>query len=330
MTKRVATSLTNAIMSEHPIPDVLFLVFNRPSLTQTVFNAIKKSRPSRIFIAADGPRKNNELDVILCKQVRDIVAKVDWECEIKTLFREENLGCRVAITSAIDWFFNHVEAGVILEDDCLPSDSFFSFCGLMLERYKHNDQIMQINGSFHLHQFESFDESYYFSKLNSCWGWATWRRAWRTFDADMIGYDESRDKGEIAKYYENRQISNWMISYLEAANSPSCGIWSTQWSYSILKNNGLCINPTINMVNNIGFFDTPTSGVHESFSSYSDYMLEDFNHIKHPDKIQYNVSNDILEFKHIIQLTDPRLINKGFINFSKRVLVKGLNLFREK
>jgi len=108
-------------MSEHPTPDILFLVFNRPLLTQAVFDTIKKSRPSRIFIAADGPRKNNESDAILCKKVRDVVNQVDWDCEIKTLFREENLGCRTAITSAIDWFFDHTDAGIILEDDCLPS-----------------------------------------------------------------------------------------------------------------------------------------------------------------------------------------------------------------
>ena len=154
-------------MSEYPTPDILFLVFNRPLLTQAVFDTIKKSRPSRIFIAADGPRKNNESDAILCKKVRDVVNQVDWDCEIKTLFREENLGCRTAITSAIDWFFDHTDAGIILEDDCLPSESFFNFCALTLEKYKSNEKIMQINGSFHLSQFKSFDESYYFSKLNS-------------------------------------------------------------------------------------------------------------------------------------------------------------------
>jgi hypothetical protein len=322
MKKRVASSLKNAIMPEHPVPDVLFLVFNRPSLTQTVFNAIKKSRPSRIFIAADGPRKNNELDVILCKQVRDIVAKVDWKCEIKTLFREENLGCRVAITSAIDWFFNHVDAGVILEDDCLPSDSFFSFCGLMLERYKHNDQIMQINGGFHLSKLKNFDESYYFSKINSCWGWATWARSWKNFDPDMSGYAELKANGVIEKYYEYKPITNWMISYLDEADTPSCGIWSTQWAYAILKNDGLCVNPTINMVNNIGFFDTPTSGVHESFSLYSEHKLEDISKIISLNEIVYDIDNDRLEFENIIKTTDPRLLNKGFKSLLKRIFVK--------
>ncbi len=311
-------------------PPILFLIFNRPSLTLKVFNVIRDVKPSKLFIAADGPRKNNEEDAALCKETRDLIDNVDWNCEVKTLFREDNLGCKVAITSAIDWFFDHTDAGIILEDDCLPSASFFSFCALMLERYRYNDKVMQINGNFHLSQFKSFDESYYFSKLNSCWGWATWKRAWEMFDAGMIGYEESRDKGDIDKYYENRQISNWMVSYLEEANSPLCGIWSTQWAYSILKNNGLCVNPTFNMVNNIGFFDAPTSGIHESFSSYSDYKLENFSHIKHPAKVQYDVSNDVLEFKNIIQLTDPRLVDKGLMNFIKRVLRKVLNLFREK
>ena len=311
-------------------PSILFIIFNRPELTQKVFNAIRKAKPKELYISADGPRKSNETDVVLCNKVRSIVNQVDWKCEVKTLFREENLGCRIAIISAINWFFEHVDYGIILEDDCLPSESFFNFCAIALEKYRLDERVMQINGSFHLSQFKSFNESYYFSKLNSCWGWATWRRAWKMFDADMIGYEAYRDKGEINKYYENRQISNWMISYLEDANSPSCGIWSTQWSYAIIKNNGLCVNPTINMVNNIGFFDAPTSGVHESLSFYSDYKLENFNNIKHLDKVQYDVSNDILEFENIIRVTDPRLVNKGFFNFSKRAVRKVLNLFHGK
>ena len=150
------------------------------------------------------------------------------------------------------------------------------------------------------------------------------------FDAEMTGYEESRDKGEIDNYYENRQISNWMISYLDEAYLPSCGIWSTQWAYAILKNGGLCINPTVNLVNNIGFFDSPTSGVHESFSAYSNYSLENIDKVIHPEKVVYDVGNDLLEFNHVIRLTDPRLVNKGLMNFIKRAIRKVLNLFYEK
>ena len=311
-------------------PAILFLIFNRPILTQRVFSVIREAKPNKLFVAADGPRDGSQNDLIACQNARDIISQVDWECEVKTLFRDNNLGCRVAITSAINWFFEYVDEGVILEDDCLPSESFFSFSKQLLEQYRSDNRIMQINGSYHLSSMKDFSESYYFSKLNSCWGWATWKRAWKMFDADMTGYKESRDKGEIEKYYENRQISNWMISYLDEAYLPSCGIWSTQWSYAILKNNGLCINPTVNLVNNIGFLDSPTSGVHESFSAYSNHSLENIDNVIHPEKVVYDLSNDLLEFNHVIRLTDPRLVNKGLMNFIKRVIRKVLNLFYEK
>ena len=108
---------------------VLFLVFNRLDTTKEVFKAIRKAKPSRIYIASDGPRKikNNEADKV--KEVRSyIINNIDWQCDVNTLFREENLGCKIAVSTAIDWFFDNEEQGIILEDDCFPSQSFFWFC----------------------------------------------------------------------------------------------------------------------------------------------------------------------------------------------------------
>ncbi len=308
-------------------PPILFLIFNRPLLTHKVFNIIRGAKPSKLFIAADGPRKNNERDDALCKEVRSIVNNVDWKCDVKTLFREENLGCRVAITSAIDWFFNYTDAGIILEDDCLPSESFFGFCALILEKYKHDEKIMQINGNFHLHKVKDFTDSYYFSKLNGCWGWATWKRAWKEFDSNMDGYADCKDSGCLLQYYESQGISDWMESYLDEANMQTCGIWSTQWSYAILKNNGLCINPTANLVNNIGFIDSPTSGLHESFQAYSDFPLDSISRMVHPKNITYDNHNDKLEFDTIITKADPRLLQKTFGYYFKKIITKSLSLF---
>jgi len=295
-------------------PAVLLLIFNRPELTQKVFNVIRKVKPKKLFIAADGPRLGNQNDIIDCKKTREIKNQVDWNCNVYTLFREENLGCRLAISSGISWFFDHVDEGIILEDDCLPSVSFFSFSQELLEKYRFENRVMQINGSFHLSSIKNYTESYYFSKLNSCWGWATWKRAWKYFDSDMSEYIDFKKNNRIHEYYEFKEISDWMISYLDEAYRPSCQIWSTKWAFSILKNNGLCVNPTVNLVNNIGFLDSPTSGVHESFLAYSNYDLEDIASLIHPTDILYDAENDLLEFENVIKITDPRLINKGFIN----------------
>ena len=126
---------------------VLFLIFNRPDTTQQVFDEIRKARPEQLYVAADGPRKDQSADYELCKKTRDIIQQVDWDCKVFTCFRDENLGCKRSVSSAIDWFFSHVEEGIILEDDCVPDQSFFPFCQELLEKYRDDTRIMMISGN---------------------------------------------------------------------------------------------------------------------------------------------------------------------------------------
>jgi hypothetical protein len=129
---------------------VLFLVFNRLDVTKQVFQAIRQAKPPRLYIAADGARKNKEGEAAKVIAVRDhVLESIDWDCEVKTLFREENLGCKYAVSGAIDWFFEQEEMGIILEDDCLPSQSFFWFCEELLLRYKGDMRVGHIAGYNH-------------------------------------------------------------------------------------------------------------------------------------------------------------------------------------
>ena len=300
---------------------VLFLIYNRPSLTQKVFNVIRDVQPSRLFIAADGPRPDKPDDITKCRETRQIVKQIDWDCEVETLFRESNLGCRIAISSAIDWFFENVEEGIILEDDCLPSRSFFWFCQELLGKYRGDESIMQINGNYYLSDMRHFDESYYFSTLNSCWGWATWKSRWRHFDDSMKGYSQFKEEEGIESYFNNKEISDWMISYLDEAIRPSCGIWSTQWAYAIIKQNGLSISPTANLVQNIGFNENATSGYHESFSMYTAFQAEEMDEIVHPFQVFHDADADALHFASMIKTTDPRCIDThggSFMSVVKR------------
>ena len=163
---------------------VLFLVFNRPETTRRVFEAIRTAKPSRLYIAADGPRLEREGERANCEEVRKIALEVDWECDVKTLFRDENLGCKRAVSEGISWFFEHEDEGIILEDDCLPDRSFFSFCKDLLERYRHDTRIMVISGVNFQQGRKRTEYSYYFSIYPHCWGWATWRSAWNCFRED--------------------------------------------------------------------------------------------------------------------------------------------------
>lgn len=126
---------------------ILFLIFNRPDTTRIVFNRIREIRPSKLYVAADAPRTNKLGEPELCMETRAIIKDIDWPCELKTLFRNENLGCKLSVSGALDWFFENEECGIILEDDCLPDLTFFSFCKELLERYKDDDRIGHIGGN---------------------------------------------------------------------------------------------------------------------------------------------------------------------------------------
>ena len=124
---------------------VLFIIFNRPDPTFKVFEEIRKAKPLKLYIAADGPRNHKPGDKEKCEKTRQVINLIDWDCQIRTLLRENNLGCKIAPSSAITWFFENEEAGIILEDDCLPNQSFFLFCQELLYKYKDNNKIMHIS-----------------------------------------------------------------------------------------------------------------------------------------------------------------------------------------
>lgn len=240
------------LIKVNEVPPVLFLIFNRPATTARVFEQIRAARPKQLFVAADGPRMHIENDVLLCEKVRQIVKLVDWDCELKTLFRTENLGCGRAVSEAITWFFKDVEQGIILEDDCLPDLSFFSFCETLLNYYRNEIQIMHIGGTnFQYGKRQRGEGSYYFSKYCHVWGWATWRRAWEGYDLAMRDCPDIVDGLDIEDFWKNIFRSNYVAPR-------SIDTWDYQWFYSVCKNKGLAIIPNKNLVQNIGFGENAT------------------------------------------------------------------------
>lgn len=242
---------------------VLFVIFNRPDLTQQVFDVIKKVRPKSLFISADGPRPGNSNDITKCEQTRRIREQVDWECEVHIKFSDINLGCKKSVSSGIDWYFEHVDQGIILEDDCLPDLSFFAFCETMLERYRNHPKIMGITGTNMQFGKNFGDGSYYFSRHMVVWGWATWKRAWQKFEYDMEGFTEFKKNGLIKKIFPNRKTQQfWLYKFDEAYNGTQS--WAFPWAFSLMNNDGLCVTPNINLVSNIGF---NRGGVHANDKS---------------------------------------------------------------
>jgi hypothetical protein len=231
---------------------ILFLIFNRPEETFKVFETIRQIRPRHLFIAADGPRSLNSNDLINCSKAKKILDFIDWDCELKTLLRHENLGCGKAVSSAISWFFSFVQEGIILEDDCLPCNDFFIFCELMLEKYRDDSLVQFIGGTnYQLIQEEAIN-SYYFSSFSHVWGWAAWRRTWENYDLSLNRYSISDFRSKLKGIYKRRDIINYWIERHKMITTNFTDTWDYQLSISILFNNGMCIIPTKNLVKNIG------------------------------------------------------------------------------
>lgn len=276
---------------------ILFLIFNRPDTTERVFAEIKKVKPQKLFVASDGPRKNKVGEKELVEKTRRMVLDmIDWECEVKTLFRDENLGCKVAVSSAIDWFFENVEAGIILEDDCLPDQSFFRYCGELLEKYKDDERIMIISGDNFQDNAKYGDGSYYFSKNINIWGWATWRRSWKKYDVNMQTYPDFRKSNKINSISSRLLIQRFWISIFDAMFAGKIDTWDYQWVYAIWANNGLSISPNINLISNIGFRNdaTHTKGEGHKFANMKTVSLD---RIKHPGMITRNMVADEIFYK---------------------------------
>lgn len=232
---------------------VLFIVFNRPDTTFRVFEKIRETKPTKLYIAADGPRASRTTDHARCNEVRSILNMVDWPCDIQTLFREENLGCKYAVSSAIDWFFERETEGIILEDDCLPSNDFFRFCDSMLVKYRTDTRIRHITGC-NLQQGKKWGPaSYYFSNNVHVWGWAAWKRVWEQYDVELAKYEEDEVEEQLAKIFiEPLLVESWKEIFSKLKRG-EIDTWDYQLGLANFFNNGLCIIPNVNLISNIGF-----------------------------------------------------------------------------
>jgi hypothetical protein len=278
---------------------VLFLVFNRPEPTQKVFDAIRAQQPKRLYIAADGPRQSRPDDIQKCAATKKLVMDaIDWDCEIKILFRDRNLGCGKGVSEAIGWFFENEEEGIILEDDCLPSDSFFFFCEQMLDKYREDEQVMHINGTRFGNAFKPGIASYYFSNYVHVYGWATWRRAWQHYTFDIpIETGEKFKKILRKKFRDIVERDLWSIAFAKMA-AHEIDTWDQQWVYSIYNFNGIAITPAVNLVSNIGFgAGVEATHTHDFMVGIAALPVSTLKNIVHPQKIKVSNRFDRYTYK---------------------------------
>ena len=278
-----------------PVP-ILLVAFNRPDTTQQVMEAIRSARPQRLYVVVDGPRPNKPSEAQQCQETQKVIlGAIDWECELSTLFREQNRGCGLGVAEAISWMLETEEMGIILEDDCVPSGSFFTFCENLLHRYRHDTRIMHISGFNIQRGIRRGNASYYFSRYVEPWGWATWRRAWQHFEFNLAHFEKFVDqKGLEAMFQRPAGIQKrWVknLAHTQAENPPT--IWDYQWMYSIWKENGLCITPNVPLVRNVGF-DERAVHTRVAHSKFDQITAQELSEIVHPSVVVPDVEADVL------------------------------------
>lgn len=248
---------------QHATPVVL-LIFNRPETTARVFAEIAKVKPTQLLIVADGPRPDHPDDAPRCQATREVVEQVDWDCEVLRDYSDVNLGSGKRVASGLDWVFSVVEQAIILEDDCVPDQTFFPYCQALLARYRDVHQVMMISGDNFLSGHGRDEYSYYFSRYGHCWGWATWRRAWKHFDYYESLWPSIRDGGWLYDILQNRAaVKSWSRKF-ESVYGGRDDIWDYQWILSCWAQGGLSVTPHVNMVSNIGFGDDATHTFHRT------------------------------------------------------------------
>jgi hypothetical protein len=224
-------------------------------------------------VAADGPRQNRPGEEAKCEETRRIIEQVDWNCEVKTLFREQNLGCQIAISSAIDWLFENTEEGIILEDDNLPSQSFFWFCQELLEVYRNDSRVVMISGLNTLGEWKSDLQDYFFSD-GGVWGWATWRRAWKYFDVDLKLLNHPETKRCVRDFLVDENNYSIMMDAFIRTYEKKVDSYAYPWAFARMINSGLSIKPSKNLIRNIGFGPNATHTVGK-LSAISELPLYD-------------------------------------------------------
>lgn len=277
---------------------ILFLIFNRKDVSVEAFKTIKKYQPVQLFIAADGPRLNKKGEKDRCYETRKaILDMIDWKCDVKTLFRDHNLGCANAVNEAICWFFNNVELGIIIEDDVVVSDSFFIFCETLLPKYKDDDRIAMITSQCLLPEKDNIQNEYTFSNSALIWGWATWKRAWEGYmDMTMSRWPKYSlisliselgiFQGIMYKHY-------WSSAYRQIMSNRPFNSWATRWFFNILSLNKLSIVPMTNLSKNIGC--SGVGGAH-----YESTDIDPYEHIRIHDMIFPLKDNDIIKANKLI------------------------------
>ncbi len=291
---------------------VLLLAYNRPDLTRRVFKAIQKARPSRLYISQDGPRNTSTFELSQIKAVRDCL-QIKWPCKVKYNFQTKNLGCKSGVSFGLNWFFSHENEGIVLEDDCLPHASFFSFCTCLLQKYRNQAKIGVINGTNFTGYRPKDGSSYYFTKYPHIWGWAGYAHVMRGYDQNIQAWPRVKETALWKNLFKNGFERDYWNGIMERTYLNKIDTWDYQFAMNLWVQQKICISPAVNLVENIGFGKNATHTERKTLISRLS-QKNDLKHIIHPKKIELNLNNEEKEFKKIFQTPENKNKRKKKIN----------------
>jgi hypothetical protein len=298
------------MMSTHLETPVVFIIFNRPETTRKVFEQIAIAKPKKLFVIADGPRPSRHNEFQACLETRKIIDEVNWDCDVQKIYSETNLGCKNRIVSGLNIVFDCAPEVIVLEDDCVPDQSFFPYCEALLEHYRNDDRVGLISGNNFLFEKSNKNESYYFSQYPHIWGWASWRRVWNIYDPQIRRWQDKRNGDFLSKRFaKNSELLFWRKTF-DKVYTNQIDTWDFQMVFSLWANNMCSIVPTINLVKNIGF---GRGAAHARGASL--YANIDTGAITiplvHPKELKLNNVADAKVGKHMFTVSIPiKIMNK--------------------
>ena len=306
---------------------ILIIAFKRAKTLEKVIHSIKNIKPKTVFIACDGPSKNNPLEVEKVKETRDLIKRsINWECNLKLRYSDVNQGCKLGATNAVSWFFENIEEGIILEDDTVPHKDFFYFCQNLLEKYRYDERIWSITGTNFMESVSKSKYGYFFGRYPALWGWASWRRVWNKYDVNISFWPEiSSNKITKDLFNDDLEREYWESVWDEIYYKNKPDTWCYQWTLCSLINNGLNIYPKVNLIKNIGFGEDAT---HTLLDKEPIPFGKGLKNIKHPTFTVINQKADKYYINESLNLKKYRFFGgKYFMKFSRNIFILNLKLY---
>jgi hypothetical protein len=290
---------------------VVLTLWNQPQSIRRIMEVLKKVKPRVLYLISDAPR--NESEKKLISESRQIAQNPEWKCRVITDYSKKNQGPKYRVSSGITTFFQQFDTGIVLEHDCLPDISFFKFCEFLLNRYENNEKVMHISGNNFQPSERTYQGSYYFSRIPHIWGFATWKRAWKTYQVEITDLNKFKQEHIIQEIFTNKLAQLYWLDIFSKMAKNKINTWDFQWTYTIFKNNGLCINPSKNLVTNIGFGPQAANTINPNHP-FANLPLESISDIVDPPSLHVNSIADSWTMKNNFEATPFSMVVKPVIN----------------